>query len=250
MTVYHIHETIWRKIYHFLRCCKYIHLNEHRLRIFIEAVWYVAKTGCQWRLLPSEFGEWNSVYKRYKRWVDKGIWKNLFESVKIMPDMQEIMIDGTIIRAHTCAAGYAKHTKESEALGKSRGGFSTKIHAVVDALGNPLKLILTGGHRNEITQAQSLLGEMSQTLVIADKGYDSNAFLRFLENRQCEYIIPPRQNRKYQREYDKHFYTERHLIECFFGKIKHFRRIFSRFDKSAASYLGFLHFVSTLIWLR
>ncbi len=67
--------------------------------------------------------------------------------------------------------------------------------------------------------------------MIADKGYDSSAFVESLENKRCEIVIPPKSNRKVQREYDKHTYKERHLIECLFGKIKHFRRIFSRFDK-------------------
>ncbi|NUX01451.1 transposase, partial [Wolbachia endosymbiont of Madathamugadia hiepei] len=82
-----------------------------------------------------------------------------------------------------------------------------------------------------------------------DKGYDSDAFVASLENRKCKAVIPPKRNRKVQRDYDKHLYKERHLIECFFGKIKNFRRVFSRFDKTAEVFMGFLNFVGSLIWL-
>ena len=102
---------------------------------------------------------------------------------------------------------------------------------------------------NEI-QAENLVHNIHDTTIIADRGYDSNAFIKYLSENNCDYVIPPRKNRKFIRTYDKHIYKERHLIECFFGKIKYFRRIFSRFDKTASSYLGFLQFVTVLIWLR
>jgi transposase len=118
---------------------------------------------------------------------------------------------------------------------------------MVDALGNPLKFILTPGQRNDITQAESLLRNVKNTTVIADKGYDSNALVKVIEEQGSVVVIPPKKNRKTQREYDLHVYKERHLIECFFGKIKHFRRVFSRFDKTAQAFMGFLNFVEMLI---
>ncbi|MFP3036487.1 MAG: IS5 family transposase, partial [Wolbachia sp.] len=137
------------------------------------------------------------------------------------------------IRAHPCSAGYKKHSQGQEALGRNKGGFTTKIHTLVDALGNPLKFILTPGQRNEITQARALTDNIYNSTVVADKGYDSNAFIANLESKGCTVVIPLRRNRKVRRHYDDHIYKERHLIECFFGKIKNFRRIFSRFDKTA-----------------
>jgi transposase len=187
---------------------------------------------------------------RFKEWSDKGIWGLLFESMHTEVDDEAVMIDATIVRAHACSAGYKKGRQDEEALGRSKGGFTTKIHALVDALGNPLKFILTSGQRHDITQAESLLKNMKNTTVIADKGYDSNALIQAIEQQKSIAVIPPKQNRKIQRKYDTHVYKERHLIECFFGKIKHFRRVFSRFDKTAGAFMGFLNFVGTLIWLR
>ena len=141
--------------------------------------------------------------------------------------------------------------KEGEqSLGRSRGGFSTKIHLATDALGNALRFLLTGGERNDITQAEALVKGLAAEHVIADKGYDAEAFVLHLKGREIAAVIPSRASHKVQREIDTHLYQERHLIENQIGKLKHFRRVFSRFDKLAKNYLSFIHFASTLIWLR
>lgn len=138
----------------------------------------------------------------------------------------------------------------AQSLGRSRGGFSTKIHLATDALGNALRFILTGGERNDITQAESLVKDLCAEYVIADKGYDSEAFVLHLKEQDSEAVIPSRSNHKVQREIDTHLYKERHLIENQIGKLKHFRRVFSRFDKLAKNYLSFIYFASSIVWLR
>ena len=143
-----------------------------------------------------------------------------------------------------------KNSGEKQALGRSCGGFSTKIHARVDALGNPLQFILTGGQSHDVLQAEALTINERNKIIIADKGYDCDAFISFLKKGDCVPIIPARRQRQVRRAYDLHIYKERHLIECFFSKLKPFRRVFSRFEKTATSFLAFLCFASTLIWLR
>ena len=113
-----------------------------------------------------------------------------------------------------------------------------------------MRFILTGGERNDITQAQALVEGFRAEFVIADKGYDSEAFVLQLKERDSEAVIPSRATNKVQREIDTHLYKERHLIENQIGKLKHFRRVFSRFDKLAKNYLSFIYFASTVIWLR
>ena len=137
-----------------------------------------------------------------------------------------------------------------QALGRSRGGFSCKIHITVDGLGNPLRFTLTGGHRHDITQAYHLLEGFDFERLIADRGYSAEHFIQYLLDQDIEAVIPPHQRAKVLRAYDEWLYRERHLIACFINKIKHFRRIFSRFDKLDRSYLGFLYFTGALIWLR
>lgn len=119
-----------------------------------------------------------------------------------------------------------------------------------DALGSPLRLILTAGQRHDVTQAQALIDGLDYQAVLADRSYDSDEFLVIIISRGAVAVIPPRANRKEAREYDEYAYRERHLVECFMNKIKHYRRIFSRFDKLDSRYFGFLCFACALIWLR
>jgi transposase len=116
--------------------------------------------------------------------------------------------------------------------------------------GFPLGFILTGGQVADCVQAVPLLLGLHFQALLADKGYDTDALIAYVESVGAKAIIPPKSNRIVQREYDKHFYKERYKIECSFGFLKHYRRIFSRFDKIASRFLAFLHFVAALQWLK
>ncbi len=243
-------EEQWRKILVFLQTQPRIYVGiEQQCRRFIEAVLWMARSGAQWRLLPCDYGNWNSVFKRFNRWSQRGVWKAMHQFFADDPDMESIMIDSTIVRAHPCAAG-AIHPEEDPALGRSRGGFSTKIHVLVDALGNPLDFILTAGQVADVTQAPALLAGLSANYAIMDKAYDADEVLELIEQQNMTPVIPPKANRKVQRDYDRHLYKERHLVECFINKIKHYRHVFSRFDKTARNYMSFVRFTAALIWLR
>ena len=117
-------------------------------------------------------------------------------------DNEFMMIDATIVRAHQHSAGAQKKDGENQAIGRSRGGLTTKIHAVVDALGNPVALSLTPGQAASITQAAPLLDEVEPDAFIGDKGYDWDALVEKLEQRGITPVIPPRANRKESRETD------------------------------------------------
>ena len=251
MYKYYIKEEKWQKIYPILKVQKGIRVkNETKTRLFLESVYFILRTGSQWRELPYFYGKWRSIHKRYEAWCRKGFWNLILQEFSKSYDGESIMIDATVIRAHPCAAGYEKGQHGREALGRSKGGFTTKIHAVVDALGLALRFTLTPGQRHDITQASKLLEGFENANIIADKGYDSNALIEQIKEQNCTPVIPSRRNRKNPRTYDEHLYKERHLIECFFNKIKHFRRVFSRFDKKASSFLGFLAYASLILWLR
>ena len=118
-----------------------------------------------------------------------------------------------------------KGGQAAQALGRSRGGFSTQVHVSVDSLGNPLRFILTGGQQHDITQAKGLIDGYAGEYVLADKGYDSQGFRQHILERGMTPVIPPRSNRKQPCDYDLHLYRERHLVECCINKIKHYRRI-------------------------
>jgi len=121
---------------------------------------------------------------------------------------------------------------------------------LTDALGYPLRFILTPGQASDIGQAEALVTSVSIQRLMADKGYDCQAFVDFLQQQGIEALIPSRSNAREPRQCDWVAYKERHLIECFFGKMKHYRRVFSRFDKKAQNFLGFLKITAILIWTR
>jgi transposase len=127
---------------------------------------------------------------------------------------------------------------------------TTKIHAVVDALGNPLVLSLTGGQVHDIKQAELLTDQIQPGALLGDKGYDADSFVNNLEARGITVVIPPKAGRKVQRPCDFALYCERNLVERFFNIIKHFRGIATRYEKTARNFLAGLHLVCTLVWLK
>ena len=133
---------------------------------------------------------------------------------------------------------------------------------VCDALGNPLAFRLTPGQRHEITQAEALLGQalphkrvptaaqrQGLRAVLADKGYDSDALVEHVRSLGAEAVIPSKKNRNEQRGIDRELYKERNKVERFFGRIKHYRRVATRYDKTAGSYTSFLHVACIMTWL-
>ena len=249
------------KIMAFLRTCPGIYAGQAEKTVrFLEAILWLVRSGAQWELIPERYGQWNRIYKRHpvgtRRWCDRGIFEQMHAHFADDPDGECLLLDSTIIRAHPCAAGapVAAAEKAEQALGRSRGGFSTKIHVVVDALAGtpwvPLDFVLTAGQAHDITQGPALLEGRQADYVIADKGYDSDAFIEAIDAMGAIPVLPARKNRTAPRYYDIHLSKERHLVECFINKIKWYRRIFARFDKLAKRFLGFLSFVSALIWLR
>lgn len=143
-----------------------------------------------------------------------------------------------------------KNGQEQEAMGKSRGGLGTKIHAAVDALGNPVRLLLTAGQTSEHTQAEALIDGFHAEFVIADKGYDSDAFVETIMGNGGIPVIPPRSNRKTPRDYDKDIYKERNLVERLFQKLRQFRRVATRYERLAINYMTMLSLACILVWIK
>jgi putative transposase len=127
---------------------------------------------------------------------------------------------------------------------------STKIHAATDALGNPVRLLLGPGQRNDITQAHDLIDGFEPEAVIADKGYDADHLRQAVLANDAKPVIPSKLNRRAPIAYDKALYKERNLVERFFNKLKQFRRVATRYDKLLANYRGFVILAAITILLK
>ena len=142
-----------------------------------------------------------------------------------------------------------RRKKRPPRIGRSRGGVGTKIHAVVDARGNPVRGLLTAGQVHDVTQAEPLLENLPIQQVVADKGYDSPQLIDGIHARHGQANIPARAGNHYPREFDAHEYQARNLVERFFNRIKHFRRIATRYEKLDVRYVAMLSIALALIWL-
>lgn len=218
-------------------------------RLFINAVMWIAKTGAPWRDLPERCGKWNSVFQRFNRWCKNGVFPTIMEKLQD-PDLGTLILDSTVIRAHQHAAGAEGSSAEAEALGRSRGGFRTKIHIACDGMGQPVKFILTPGQVHDVTQGPALISGRDANKFLADKGYDSDAFIAEIESRGAEAVMPPRSNRLEQRHYDKEEYKKRNVVERFINVIKQCRRVATRYEKTARNFLAMVSFASVFVLLK
>lgn len=210
-------------------------------RRFINAVLWLARTGVPWRDLPDRFGKWKTAYNRFRNWAARDGWMQVFVG-GIVVDNAAIggILDASIVRAHQDAAG-GRGGMQVNALGRSRGGFSTKIHVVVDIKGKPLAFRVTPGQQHEATVAEELLDFVPGRACLADGAYDADWILAALNDRDLVAVIPPSESRKRRRRFDRVLYRLRYRVEVFFHQLKRFRRIATRYDKTAYCYAAFLY---------
>ena len=218
-------------------------------RLFFNAVVWFMRAGCPWADLPERFGLANTVGKRFRRLARRGVWKRAFDALQA-PDLEWVMLDSTVVRAHQHSAGQKNSDPATECLGRSRGGISTKIHACTEALGNAVRLVLTEGQAGDCPQALPLLECLQPGKVLADTVYDSDANHAYCVEKGVEAVIPSHPNRVEPAPMDEETYRDRNKIERFFGRMKQYRRLATRYDKTAVSFLAFWYIGATIDWLR
>jgi transposase len=211
----------------------------------VDAVVWVARTGVPWRDLDVAFGSWKTVYNRFRNWAQRGWWEIIFRGGEITESLGSIL-DGSVVRAHQDAAG-GHGGPAVNAIGRSRGGFSTKIHAVVTLDGQPIEVRLTPGQQHEATVADALLDFVHGSHCLADGGYDADRILQGIRDRNLTPVIPPSKSRKHERDYDRNLYRLRYRVEVFFHNLKRYRRVATRYEKTAVCFLAFVHVACTLI---
>jgi len=223
--------------------------DKPNLRLTVEGILYRMRTGCPWRDLPKEFGKWNSIYAKFNRWSERGKIKKIFKNLVKKPDIEWEFIDGSFVKAHQHSAGAASGQKE--AIGKSKGGNTTKIHMAVDGFGLPIEFILTGGQIHDCKAAPDLLENLPVSeFVIADKGYDSEALRSVIRKRPSTPIIPRKNNSTIgNKNMDWGLYKYRHLVENIFARLKHFRAIATRYDKLKRNFEAMVALSCAYLWL-
>lgn len=226
--------------------------DKPRLRLTVEGMLYRMRTGCPWRDLPREFGNWNSIFKRFNDWSRSEKLFLIFKLLARDPDVEWEFIDGSIVKAHQHSSGAAKLSCEPDhGIGKSVAGNTTKIHLAVDSSGNPIDFEITGGEVHDSKVAPQLIAKLPpSSYVIADKGYDSEDLRIQIRARNATPVIPRKRNSKTgNADIDWGLYKYRHLVENAFARLKHFRAVATRFDKLKRNFIGLLSLACAFIWL-
>lgn len=223
--------------------------HKPNLRKTVEGMLYRMRVGCPWRDLPKDFGCWNSIFQKFNRWSSKGKLMLIFKALVQEPDLEWEFIDGSIVKAHQHSAGAA--SKENQAIGKSKGGNTTKIHMAVDAYGLPIDFEITGGEVHDCKIAPEFIAKLPKAdFTIADKGYDSEEVREVIRKKSSVPVIPRKSNSKTgNADIDWCLYKYRHLVENLFARIKHFRGLSTRFDKLKRNYVSVVAMACALLWL-
>jgi transposase len=221
-------------------------VNDRRV---LNGIFWVLRSGAPWRDLPGDFGPYTTCYNRFVRWRRAGVWGRIIDALATAHDASVQMIDTSIVRVHQHGACTTRNRRQS--IGRSRGGLTSKIHALVDTNGLPVRLALTAGEAHDNRLADKLLSRLkSGSMLLADRGYDADWIRALVARKGALANIPPRSNRSEPICFSPYLYRARNLVERFFNKIKHCRRVATRYDKLAANYLAFVQLASIRLWLR
>ncbi|MGE8135290.1 IS5 family transposase [Novosphingobium subterraneum] len=207
-------------------------------RRVISGILHVLKVGCRWCDCPADYGPPTTIYNRFNRWSRRGFWVKLLDAlVQTGAVTKSTAIDATYVKAQRAAFGGKGGS--SQAIGRSRSGWTTKVHALTDVIGRPYALMLTPGNVSDVKAAPALLERAGRMrYLLGDKGYDADRLRRSLREAGAKPVIPGRRNRKRAIRYDQERYRGRHLIESAFCRLKDFRRVATRYDKLAANFLS------------
>jgi len=223
-------------------------------RRFLEALHFFTVENVRWRALPERFGPWNSVWKRFDRLSKAGVFEAFFDTLASMSSTAHLiqMFDSTVVRAHVSAAG-AKGGKKAR-LGRSRGGCTTKIHAKSDASGDIIAFDLTGGEAFDGRHFETLLDigpDIQPRAVICDKGYASKANRDAARARGIAPVIPHKANEKNKPAFfARTLYKARARIEQGVGRLKRFKRVALRCEKTERNFRSIVSFAAGLCLIK
>ncbi|WP_436844277.1 IS5 family transposase [Streptomyces subrutilus] len=244
-------------------------------RVLNGIVWKF-RTGTAWRDVPERYGPWATLHTRFRRWAADGTFDRMLRAAQAKADAAGdiewlVSVDSTVVRAHQHAAGARKGGLRDPAIGRSRGGLTSKIHLACDGRGRPLAFVVTGGNTNDCTRFTAVMEAIRVPRigpgrprtrpdhVLGDKGYSSKAIRAWLRRRGIPHTIPERTDQVGNRArrgsrggrppaFDREVYTRRNTVERCFSRLKQWRGIATRYDKTAQSYEAAVTLASLLMW--
>ncbi|MFJ8667358.1 IS5 family transposase [Streptomyces sp. NPDC093600] len=253
-------------------------------RQVINGMVYKIRTGISWRDLPERYGPWKTVYTRFRCYALDGVFTDALQHLQAQADTVGyidwlVQIDSTVVRAHQHAAATGRKgapladEPDDHALGRSRGGLTTKIHLACDSKGRPLAVLVTPGQRHDSICALPLLERIRvprtgpgrprcrPDQVIADKAYSSRGFRAYLRKRGIAHTIPEKTDQRRHRRnrgqrggrppsFDRDIYRQRNIVERCFNRLKGIRGIATRYAKTAVSYESAVTIAPFLLWAR
>ncbi|MFD2377238.1 IS5 family transposase [Ottowia pentelensis] len=222
----------------------------------VNAILYVAEHGCKWRGLPKRFGNWHTIYTRMNRWTKAGVLDRMFEELQraqvVRIRIEAVSLDSTSIKVHPDGTGALK--KGPQSIGKSRGGWNTKIHMVAADARTAVTFCLSPGQAHDAPEGRRLLSSLGPTSrpvhLLMDRAYEGNETRQLALDLGFIPVVPPMKTRIEPWDYDREMYKRRNEVERLFRRLKGYRRIFSRFEKLDLMFLGFISFVLVADGLR
>ena len=193
------------------------------------------------------YGPWNSVYTRWRRWCALGLWQEILGLLSGRATGRLRFIDGSHIKLHQFGCN---PDGGQMAIGRTKGGLNTKLCALVEGRGRLMAAVLAPGQIYEVEAAAPLLDALKNVLLVGDKGFDADALRQKLLAQGCVASIPPRSGRRAPAWYHRGFYRQRHEIENFFQRMKIYKRLSTRYEKLALTFLNFILVAAVFDWLK
>ncbi|RJE78548.1 IS5 family transposase [Paracoccus sp. JM45] len=219
----------------------------------LSGIIFINRNGLRWCDAPREYGPAKTLYNRWKRWSDNGIFARIMVGLAAEgTDPKKIMIDATYLTAHrTSRSLRTKKGGPARQIGRTKGGINTKLHAVTDAKGRPIRFFMSAGQVSDYKGAAAMLSSLPKAdWLLADRGYDADWLREALQDKGIKACIPGRNSCKKAVKYDKRRYKKRNRIEIMFGRLKDWRRIATRYDRCPETYrLAIALAATVLFWL-